>query len=163
MGAQRCIMNDVDLTFIVRISLLVTGEISTPAASAPKRRLHCGKERPSKCVASPSKKHAKATCSCRSNGKAARWLSLYLNSPPSIPTNPPRKPSATGITGWLRVTCSKFLRAFHMNQRPSKSQPKWTHVKAKLTRFDRPALLGLIQDPQGQSNVSARPLRFGRG
>ena len=33
-----------------------------------------------------------------------------------------------------------------MNQRQSKSQPRWTDVKAKLTSFDRPALLGLIQD-----------------
>ena len=28
-----------------------------------------------------------------------------------------------------------------MNQRQSKSQPKWTDVKAKLTSFDRPALI----------------------
>ena len=33
-----------------------------------------------------------------------------------------------------------------MNQRQSKSQPRWTDVKAKLTGFDLPALLGLIQD-----------------
>ena len=33
-----------------------------------------------------------------------------------------------------------------MNQRQSKSRPRWTDVKAKLTSFDRPALLGLIQD-----------------
>jgi len=33
-----------------------------------------------------------------------------------------------------------------MNRRQSKSQPRWTDVKAKLTGFDRPALLGLIQD-----------------
>ena len=30
-------------------------------------------------------------------------------------------------------------------KRPSKSQPTWTDVKAKLADFDRPALLGLIQ------------------
>jgi len=33
-----------------------------------------------------------------------------------------------------------------MNQSRSKSQPRWTDVTAKLTSFDRPALLGLIQD-----------------
>jgi hypothetical protein len=33
-----------------------------------------------------------------------------------------------------------------MNQHPSKSQPRWTDVKARLASFDRPALLGLIQD-----------------
>ena len=33
-----------------------------------------------------------------------------------------------------------------MNQRQTKSQPRWTDVKAKLATFDRPALLGLIQD-----------------
>ena len=33
-----------------------------------------------------------------------------------------------------------------MNQRQSKSQPRWTDVKAKLTGFDRLALLGLIQE-----------------
>ena len=33
-----------------------------------------------------------------------------------------------------------------MNQRPSKSKPKWIDVKAKLTSFDRTALLRLIQD-----------------
>jgi len=33
-----------------------------------------------------------------------------------------------------------------MNKRQSKSQPRWTDVKAKLTSLDRPALLGLIQD-----------------
>jgi hypothetical protein len=33
-----------------------------------------------------------------------------------------------------------------MNQRLSKSRPRWTDVKAKLTSLDRPTLLGLIQD-----------------
>ena len=32
-----------------------------------------------------------------------------------------------------------------MAKRKSKSQPTWTHVKAKLAEFDRAALLGLIQ------------------
>jgi Calcium binding len=41
-------------------------------SSASQRLLHCGKERPSKCVASPRKRRAKATCSCKSNGKAAK-------------------------------------------------------------------------------------------
>jgi hypothetical protein len=33
-----------------------------------------------------------------------------------------------------------------MIQRQSKSQPKWTDVKAKLASFDRAGLLGLVQD-----------------
>ena len=31
-----------------------------------------------------------------------------------------------------------------MTKRPSKSQPTWTDVKAKLVAFDRPALLDLV-------------------
>ena len=52
-----------------------------------------------------------------------------------------------------------------MNQRPSKSQPKWTHVKAKLTSFDRPALLGLIQDLYSahKDNPTFLHARFGLG
>ena len=34
----------------------------------------------------------------------------------------------------------------HMVKRPSKSQPSWTDVKAKLASFDRAGLLGLVQD-----------------
>ncbi len=33
-----------------------------------------------------------------------------------------------------------------MTKRQSKSQPKWTDVKAKLASLDRPGLLGLVQD-----------------
>jgi hypothetical protein len=33
-----------------------------------------------------------------------------------------------------------------MIKRPSKSQPTWIDVKAKLTSFDRTGLLGLVQD-----------------
>ncbi len=52
-----------------------------------------------------------------------------------------------------------------MNQRQSKSQPRWTDVKAKLTSFDRPALLGLIQDLYGahKDNQTFLHARFGLG
>jgi hypothetical protein len=52
-----------------------------------------------------------------------------------------------------------------MNQRQSKSQPRWTAVKAKLTSFDRPALLGLIQDLYGahKDNQTFLHARFGLG
>jgi hypothetical protein len=52
-----------------------------------------------------------------------------------------------------------------MNQRQSKSQPKWTDVKAKLTSFERPALLGLIQDlyRSHKDNQTFLHTRFGLG
>ena len=52
-----------------------------------------------------------------------------------------------------------------MNQRQSKSQPRWTDVKAKLTSFDRTALLGLIQDLYGahKDNQAFLHARFGLG
>jgi len=52
-----------------------------------------------------------------------------------------------------------------MNQHQSKSQPKWTDVKAKLTSFDRPALLGLIQDlyRSHKDNQTFLHTRFGLG
>ena len=52
-----------------------------------------------------------------------------------------------------------------MNQRQSKSQPKWTDVKAKLTSFDRSALLGLIQDLYSahKDNQTFLHARFGLG
>jgi hypothetical protein len=52
-----------------------------------------------------------------------------------------------------------------MNQRQSKSQPRWTDVKAKLTSFDRPALLGLIQDLYSahKDNQTFLHARFGLG
>ena len=52
-----------------------------------------------------------------------------------------------------------------MNQRQSKSQPRWTDVKAKLTSFDRPALLGLIQDlySSHKDNQTFLHTRFGLG
>ena len=34
----------------------------------------------------------------------------------------------------------------YMSKRPSKSQPTWIDVKAKLASFDRTGLLGLVQD-----------------
>jgi hypothetical protein len=34
----------------------------------------------------------------------------------------------------------------HMTQPPSKPQPVWKDAKAKLTRFDRTGLLGLVRD-----------------
>jgi hypothetical protein len=52
-----------------------------------------------------------------------------------------------------------------MNQRQWKSQLKWTDVKAKLTSFDRPALLGLIQDLYSahKDNQTFLHARFGLG
>ena len=52
-----------------------------------------------------------------------------------------------------------------MNQRQTKSQPKWTDVKAKLATFDRPALLGLIQDLYSahKDNQTFLQARFGLG
>ena len=52
-----------------------------------------------------------------------------------------------------------------MKQRQSKSQPKWTDVRAKLTSFDRPALLGLIQDLYSahKDNQTFLHARFGLG
>jgi hypothetical protein len=52
-----------------------------------------------------------------------------------------------------------------MNQRQSKSQPRWTDVKAKLASFDRPALLGLIQDLYSahKDNQTFLHARFGLG
>ena len=52
-----------------------------------------------------------------------------------------------------------------MKQRQSKSQPRWTDVKAKLTSFDRPALLGLIQDlyRAHKDNQTFLHARFGLG
>ena len=52
-----------------------------------------------------------------------------------------------------------------MNQRQSKSQPRWTNVKAKLTSFDRTALLGLIQDLYSahKDNQTFLHARFGLG
>jgi hypothetical protein len=52
-----------------------------------------------------------------------------------------------------------------MNQRPSKSQPRWADVKAKLASLDRPALLGLIQDLYNahKDNQTFLHARFGLG
>lgn len=52
-----------------------------------------------------------------------------------------------------------------MNHRQSKSQPRWADVKAKLTSFDRPALLGLIQDLYSahKYNQTFLHARFGLG
>lgn len=52
-----------------------------------------------------------------------------------------------------------------MNQHQSKPQPKWTDVRAKLTSFDRPALLGLIQDLYSahKDNQTFLHARFGLG
>src|SRR5215467_7826889 len=53
--------------------------------------------KPSRSYAWPWRIYASTTCLCRSVGKAARWRSLSLNWAPSIQTNQPKKPSATGI------------------------------------------------------------------
>ena len=72
-----------------------------------------GKAKPSKSYAWPLKMSASTTCLCRSVGRGGKWLSLFPNWPPSIPTNPLRKPSATGITGWPRATCSESRPQLH--------------------------------------------------
>jgi hypothetical protein len=52
-----------------------------------------------------------------------------------------------------------------MNQRQSKSQPRWADVKPKLTSLDRTALLGLIQDLYNahKDNQTFVHARFGLG
>ncbi len=52
-----------------------------------------------------------------------------------------------------------------MAKRQAKSQPMWTDVKAKLAGFDRPGLLGLIQDLYGadKDNRAFLHARFGLG
>ena len=52
-----------------------------------------------------------------------------------------------------------------MHQRQSKSKPRWTDVKAKLTGFDRTGLLGLIQDLYSahKDNQTFLHARFGLG
>ncbi|MGH9565240.1 MAG: hypothetical protein ACRD4I_04610 [Candidatus Angelobacter sp.] len=52
-----------------------------------------------------------------------------------------------------------------MNQRQSKSQPRWTDVKAKLASFDRAGLLRLIQDLYAahKDNQTFLHARFGLG
>src|ERR1700686_1387987 len=52
-----------------------------------------------------------------------------------------------------------------MIQRQSKSQPKWTDVKAKLASFDRAGLLGLVQDLYAAhpDNRTFLHTRFGLG
>jgi len=52
-----------------------------------------------------------------------------------------------------------------MIQRQSKSQPKWTDVKAKLASFDRIGLLGLVQDLYAahQDNRTFLHARFSLG
>ncbi len=52
-----------------------------------------------------------------------------------------------------------------MIQRQSKSQPKWTDVKAKLASFDRTGLLGLVQDlyTAHPDNRTFLHTRFGLG
>jgi len=52
-----------------------------------------------------------------------------------------------------------------MNQRQSKSQPRWTDVKAKLASFDRSALLSLIQNLYSahKDNQTFLHARFGLG
>jgi hypothetical protein len=52
-----------------------------------------------------------------------------------------------------------------MIQRQSKSQPKWTDVKAKLASCDRAGLLGLVQDLYAahQDNRMFLHARFGLG
>src|SRR3984885_7019202 len=52
-----------------------------------------------------------------------------------------------------------------MIKRQSKSQPKWTDVKAKLASFDRPGLLGLVRNLYAAhpDNRTFLHTRFGLG
>jgi hypothetical protein len=52
-----------------------------------------------------------------------------------------------------------------MTRQRSKSQPTWTDVKAKLSAFDRPALLDLVYDLYAahKDNQAFLPARFGLG
>src|ERR1700686_3019803 len=52
-----------------------------------------------------------------------------------------------------------------MIKRQSKSEPKWTDVKAKLASFDRAGLLGLVQDLYAAhpDNRTFLHTRFGLG
>jgi hypothetical protein len=52
-----------------------------------------------------------------------------------------------------------------LKKRISRSQPKWTDVKAKLTGLDRPGLIGLIQDLYAfqKDNQIFLHTRFGLG
>jgi hypothetical protein len=52
-----------------------------------------------------------------------------------------------------------------MIKRQSKSQPKWTDVKAKLASLDRPGLIGLVQDLYAAhpDNRTFLHTRFGLG
>ena len=54
---------------------------------------------------------ASMTCLCKSVGRGGRWQSLSLNCAPSIQTNQPKKPSATGITRSRRATASELRRS----------------------------------------------------
>jgi hypothetical protein len=52
-----------------------------------------------------------------------------------------------------------------MTKRPSRSQPRWTDVKAKLTSLDRIGLIGLVQDLYAlhKDNQTFLHTRFGLG
>src|SRR5216684_457244 len=103
----------------------------------------------------------------------SRWL--CHNWLPLIPTNPLPRPLAIGITGWRRATCSELTPALimlpsvesnrHMIKRQSKSQQRWSDVKAKLASVDRAGLLVLVQDLYGahQDNRTFLHTRLGLG
>src|SRR5579884_160985 len=87
-------------------------------------------------------------------------------------TNRPRKRSATGITGLRRVAFSEAQHIIRerntgrtMPTREARPRPTWTDVKAKLASFDRPGLLGLIQDlyTAHKENQTFLHARFGLG
>ena len=90
------------------------GKISFPFGQGVSPRTpsrHSGRGKPSKSYAWLSKMPASMTCLCKSVGKNERWPFLFPNWPPSIQTNRPMKPSATGITGSPRVTASNLRTA----------------------------------------------------
>jgi hypothetical protein len=92
-------------------------------------------------------------------------------------------PNATGSQDQSRILISRALTQVksggppgaawllrveskpHMARRQSNSQPGWANVKAKLATFDRPALLGLVQDlyVAHKENQAFLHARFGLG
>jgi Calcium binding len=68
------------------------------------------KVKPSRSCAWHRTESASTTCSSSSDGRVEPWPPRSLTSPLSIQTNQPRKPLATGITGWRRVTASEQCR-----------------------------------------------------
>src|ERR1700722_19274798 len=81
-----------------------------PSASLPKSFHRSGRGKSSKSRVWHLKTPAPPKCSCSSAGTIALWQVPCHNWSPSNPTNPPRRPLATGTTGWRRDTVSEPRR-----------------------------------------------------